>query len=133
MGKSLGDGASALLMNGSLLQPGVFQKYNIIATGPLQAIFELTYNPVVYEGKKVTEVLRITLNAGINLNEITTTFSSESAKGPVTFAAGIVKRKGTETTADRKNGWISLWGLTRDKPEIGSVGTGIVMPTAIIN
>lgn len=130
VGRSLGAGACALLKGDSLYQPGVFTTYKIIATGPLQAIFELTYNPVVYEGKKITEVVRITLNAGVNLNKIDVTFSSESSKGKVTFASGIVKRKGTTTYSNKNAGWIGLWGLTTDKEEIGYLGTGIVMPKA---
>jgi pectinesterase len=132
VGSSLGAGACALLKGDSLYQPGVFQKYRVIATGPLQAIFELTYNPVSYEGKKITEVMRITLSAGVNLNKIDVTFSGGSGRTTVSFAAGIVKRKGTTTSIDRKNGWVSLWGLTTDKEEIGYLGTGIVMPRATV-
>jgi pectinesterase len=132
VGRSLGAGACALLKDDSLYQPGVFAKHRIIATGPLQAIFELTFNPVVYEGKRITEVMRITLNAGVNLNRIDVTFSSEPGKGKVAFAAGIVKRKGTTTSSNSKAGWTSLWGLTTDKEEIGYLGTGIVMPRATL-
>lgn len=132
VGSSLGDGACALLQGDSLYQPGVFSKYRIIATGPLQAIFELTYSPIVYEGKKITERMRITLSAGLNLNKIDVTFLSESGKGIATFAAGIVKRKGTTTYRDEKSGWTSLWGLTTDKEEVGYLGTGIVMPKTFL-
>jgi pectinesterase len=130
VGSSLGVGACALLKGDSLYQPGVFQKHRIISTGPLQAIFELTYNPVLYEGKKITEVMRITLSAGVNLNKIDVTFSAGSEKGKAAFATGIVKRKGTKTTADQNNGWTSLWGLTTENEEIGYLGTGIVIPGA---
>jgi pectinesterase len=130
VGSSLGAGACALLKNDSLYQPGVFEKHRVIATGPLQAMFELTYKPVVYEGKKITEIMRITLNAGSNLNKIEVTFLSGSRKGAVTFAAGLVKRKGTTIYGDRKNGWASLWGLTTEDKEVGYLGTGIVMPQA---
>lgn len=128
VGRTLGVGASALVKGDSLYQPGVFQKHRIIATGPLMTIFELTYNPVEFEGKKITQVVRITLGAGVNLNKIDVTFSAGGAKGNVPFAAGIVKRKGTQTVADRKAGWVGLWGMTTDKEEVGYLGTGIVMP-----
>ncbi len=132
VGSSLGAGAVALWKNNSLYQPGVFEKHRVIATGPLQAMFELTYKPVVYDGKKITEVMRITLDAGSNLNKIDVTFSSGSRKGAVMFAAGLVKRKGTTTYRDRKGGWTSLWGLTTDDAAVGYLGTGIVMPRAAI-
>jgi pectinesterase len=128
VGRTLGVGACALIKGDSLYQPGVFQKYRIIAAGPLMAIFELTYNPFEYEGKKITQVVRIALGAGVNLNKIDVTFSAGSAKGKVPFAAGIVKRKGTATFSDKKAGCVGLWGLTTDKEEVGYLGTGLVMP-----
>ncbi len=127
VGKSLGVGACALLEGDSLLQPGVFAKHRIIATGPLRAVFELTYNPVRYRGHTVTELLRVTLDAGTNLNKIDVTFLAENGKGPATFAAGIVKRKGTTTFRDPEHRWISLWGPTTEKQETGELGTAIVM------
>jgi pectinesterase len=132
VGSSLGDGGVALWKNNSLYQPGVFEQHKVIATGPLEAVFELTYKPVVYEGNNVIEVMRITLDAGSNLNKIEVTFSSGSRKGAVTFAAGLVKRKGTTTYRDRKEGWTSLWGPTTDDPVVGYLGTGIVMPRGTI-
>jgi pectinesterase len=127
VGRTLGVGASSLVKGDSLYQPGVFQKYRIIATGPLVAMFELTYAPVVFEGKNITQVVRISLAAGVNLNRIETTFSSGSTKGKVPFAVGIVKRKGTIAMTAKKSGWIALWGLTTDKEEVGYLGTGLVM------
>lgn len=132
VGRTLGVGASSLVKGDSLYQPGVFQKYRIIATGPLVAIFELTYGAVVFEGKSISQVVRISLAAGANLNKIETTFKSESAKGKVPVAAGIVKRKGTMTLSDKNNGWIGLWGLTTDKPEVGYLGTGLVMQKSAV-
>jgi pectinesterase len=132
VGRTLGAGASALVKGDSLYQPGVFQKYRIIATGPLVAVFELTYGPVVFEGKAISQVVRISLGAGVNLSKVETRFKSESAKGRIPVAAGVVKRKGTTTLTDKKNGWIALWGLTTDKPEVGSLGTGLVMPKSAV-
>jgi pectinesterase len=132
VGSSLGAGAVALWKNNALYQPGVFEKHRVIAAGPLEAMFELTYKPVVYEGNKVVEVMRITLDAGSNLNKIEVTFSSGSRKSAVTFAAGLVKRKGTTTHLDKKGGWTSLWGPTTDDPAVGYLGMGIVMPRGTI-
>lgn len=132
VGRTLGVGASSLVKGDSLYQSGVFQKYRIVATGPLVAVFELTYGPVIFEGKKISQVVRISLGAGTNLNKIETTFKSESARGKVPVAAGVVKRKGTLTLTDKNNGWVGLWGLTTDKPEVGYLGTGLVMPKSAV-
>ena len=132
VGRTLGVGASSLVKGDSLYQPGVFQRHKIVATGPLVAIIELVYGPVVFEGNKISQVVRISLGAGMNLNKIETTFSSESAKGKLPIATGVVKRKGTTTLSDKNNGWIGLWGLTTDKPEVGYLGTGLVMPGSAV-
>ena len=73
-GRSLGDGSCALIRNDSLLQPGVFSTYKILATGPIRAVFEVTYNPVQLNGKSISETKRITLDAGANLNKVEVTY-----------------------------------------------------------
>lgn len=132
VGRSLGAGSCALWWRDSLYQPGVFAGYRIIAAGPLRAVFELTYSPVLYMGRGVREVKRITLDAGKNLNRVEVTYASDGENPPATFAAGIVKRSGTTTYSDKKGGWVSLWGLTTEKEESGYLGTGVVMPASIL-
>ncbi|MCX6120879.1 MAG: DUF4861 domain-containing protein [Ignavibacteriales bacterium] len=127
VGKTLGAGSCALIQNDSLCQPGVFSTYKIFATGPIRAIFEVTYNPVQLNGKSISERKRITLDAGSNLNKVEVIYTCASSKGKVPFTAGLVKRKGITTYFDKENRWISLWGLTNEKEENGSLGTGIIM------
>jgi hypothetical protein len=127
VGRSLGAGSCAIYKNDSLYQPGVFQTYKILATGPLRAMFEVTYKPVRFNGKNISEIKRITLDAGSNLNKIELLYQCDSLNDKVPFAAGIVKRTGTTSTTDSENRWVSLWGQTNEKKENGSLGTGIVM------
>jgi pectinesterase len=133
VGRTLGAGGCSIYKNGSLYQPGVFEKYKIIATGPFRSIFELTYKPVQFEGKSISETKRITLDAGSNLNKIEVTYSCDSAAGSIQFAAGIVKRKDVSSFIDKKNRCVSLWGPTNEKEVNGSLGTGIVMSKEFFN
>jgi pectinesterase len=133
VGRTLGAGGCSMYKNDSLYQPGVFEKYKIIATGPIRSIFELTYKPVQIGAMNISETKRITLDAGSNLNRIEVTYSSDSAGGSVPFAAGIVKRKGVSSFIDKKNRCVSLWGSTNEKEENGSLGTGIVMTKEFFN
>ncbi|HEX9829579.1 MAG TPA: DUF4861 family protein [Bacteroidota bacterium] len=128
VGRTLGGGSSALWNGDSLSQPGVFESYTILATGPLRAMFELTFKPVQYNGKPVREVRRITLDAGQNLNRIDIVYSGEP--NALTFAAGVVKRKGTTSTVNNTNQWISLYGLTTEQEVNGYLGTGAVLSGA---
>jgi pectinesterase len=127
VGQTLGAGSCAIFKNDSLFQPGVFATYKILAIGPLRAMFEVKYKPVRFDGKNILEVKRITLDAGSNLNKIEVTYTSDSLKDMIPFAVGIVKRKGGTSFTDKENRWVSLWGLTNEKEENGSLGTGIVM------
>lgn len=127
VGRSLGAGSCALYKGDSLYQPGVFATYKIIATGPIRTMFEVTYKPVQFDGKSISEIKRVTLDAGNNLNKVEVTYQCDSASGTVPFAAGIVKRTGVTGYTDKENRWVSLWGLTTDKEEQGALGTGIVM------
>ena len=127
VGRTLGAGSCALYDNDSLYQPGVFATQKVLATGPLRAIFEVTYNPVRFGEKNISEVRRVTLDAGSNLNAIEITYRCESPTDAVLFAAGIVKRKGVISSLDTTDRWVSLWGPTTEKEETGSLGTGIVM------
>jgi pectinesterase len=133
VGRSLGAGSCALYKGDSLFQPGVFETYKILATGPFRAMFEVTYKPVQLNGVNISEKKKITLDAGSNLNKVEVTYACSSSKGEVTFASGLVKRKGVAIYSDLENHWISLWGLTNEQEENGSLGTGIIMPKEIFN
>lgn len=128
VGRSLGDGSCALIDGDSLYQPGVYDSYKIFATGPLRAVFEVTYKPVWFKNLYVRETKRITLDAGSNLNKIEVKYRCDSMQGTVYFATGIVKRKGIRAYWNTDHRWASLWGQTTDKEENGSLGTGIVVP-----
>jgi pectinesterase len=133
VGRSLGDGSCALYRNDSLYQPGVFSNYKILATGPLRAMFEVTYKPVQFNGKIVSEVKRISLDAGSNLNAVEVTYKCDSLNDGVLFAAGLVKRKGTSSITDTVSACGGLWGPTNAQEENGALGTGIVMTKDVFN
>jgi pectinesterase len=128
VGRSLGDGSCALIEGDSLYQPGVFESYNILATGPFRAMFEVTYKPVRFRNLDIRETKRITLDAGSNLNKIEVTYRCDSVQGDVPFAAGLVKRTGVKAYRNNDHCWVSLWGQTTEKEENGSLGTGIIVP-----
>lgn len=127
VGRSLGAGSCALYKSDSLYQPGVFEKYKIIAKGPIRLIFEVTYTPFEYNGKKITETKRITLDAGSNLNKIEVQYNSIGSNDGVMFAAGLVKRPNVSIFTDKEKGLASLWGPINDNPVNEYLGTGIVM------
>ncbi len=127
VGRSLGAGGSGIWFNNRLYQPGVFTSQQTLCTGPLRVAFELTYQGWDVEGKKLTEVKRITLDAGQNLNRIDVTFLGAVSSDTLVLACGLVKRKNTVFHPGKKNHWMALWGATTDDPVNGSLGTGLVL------
>ena len=126
VGRSLGAGACALWSGGHVRQPGVFAAWKTLAAGPLRVEFELTYPPVEGEKGGVVERMRVSLDAGRNLNSISVTFSTPVPGESLGVAWGLVKRQGVSLT--RKGTWMGLWGPTNRDAANGSLGTGVVLP-----
>ncbi|MBN2010748.1 DUF4861 family protein [candidate division KSB1 bacterium] len=127
VGTSLGCGGSAIFDNVTLIQPDVFKKAKLIANGPLRVSCELTYAPVSVGDNSITEVKRITLDVGSNLNKIESVFSAEGSNDSLEVAVGLVKRTGTTYQSNWDNAWISLWGEVNDVPDNGELGTVAMM------
>jgi hypothetical protein len=128
VGKSLGAGGSALLLDSGMFQTGMFTEQAILATGPVRAMFTVRYDTVFLDGNKISEVKTYTLDAGENLNKIDVRYIGLSQKGPVNIAAGLVKRAHTHPFSDTVNGFLSLWGDISEDTANGYLGTGIVFP-----
>jgi pectinesterase len=128
VGRSLGAGSCAILRDTRLWQPGLFSSHRVIATGPVRAMFEVSYDSGMIDGKRYREVKRISLDAGHNLNKIEVRYTGFGPHDTLIVASGIVKRKAVRSYSDSQAGWISLWGPTNDDSTNGFLGTGIVMP-----
>jgi pectinesterase len=127
VGRSLGAGGCSLWYEGKVRQPGVFSHWRTLSNGPLRTEFELTYNAMVIEGVKIIERMRISLDAGQNLNRIRVTYEAPEAGKRVLLACGLVKRAGTLLASDGYRGWMGLWGPTNRDSVNGSLGTGVVI------
>ena len=88
--------------------------------------FELTYENWKVGGRPLTERLRISLDAGSNLNKIEVRFEGAGVGDSLELACGLVKRGNTLVSKDPRGRWLSLWGLTTDDTANGCLGTGIV-------
>jgi pectinesterase len=132
VGRSLGAGGCAILRDTRLWQPGLFSSHRVIATGPVRAMFEVSYDSGMIDGKKFREVQRISLDAGHNLNTIEVRYTGFAPRDTLIVASGIVRRKGVRSFSDAQAGWVSLWGPTNDDTTNGSLGTGIVMPRQLL-
>lgn len=131
VGKSLGAGSAALWKDDSLYQPGVFETYKFIESGPIRAIFEVTYKPILYNGIEIKEKKIVSIDAGSNLNKIELFYETKNLNKRVSLATGIVKRKDVTSFIDIKNNVVSLWGPVNDDPVNEYLGIGIIFPSNI--
>jgi hypothetical protein len=103
-----------------------FKASTVLATGPIRAVFELTYDAWDAAGRKVSETKRIALDAGANLSRIASTFRSETP-GPLSVGVGIVERKEPgQFVKDEAEGWMSYWEPAL--PPNGSIACAVVFP-----
>jgi pectinesterase len=132
VGQTLGAGGTAIWRDGKMYRAWNFKSWRIIANGPVRAIFELQYQPWdAGSGPRVTETKRIALDAGQNLNHVTSIFRSESPVNDLTWVTGLVKRPsvvGSESKA-RPWAWLSVWGPVVPKDGgHGDLGTAVLIP-----
>lgn len=129
VGPALGAGGSAVWRDGKLYRAKNFKSYRILANGPVRAVFELEYEPWDAGGIQVSEVKRITLDAGQNLFRQEITYRSTDA-AEIPYVVGTVKREGLVGTTSHTGpyAWLSTWGpVERKNGGHGSLGTAVLL------
>jgi pectinesterase len=129
VGETLGAGGTAIWKD-SLFRADNFKAWKVIANGPIRAIFELRYDPWKGAGLSVSEVKRVTIDAGQNLYKSESFFKSANG-ADIPYAIGLVKRPGMRGTesAEKKWAWVSGWGPVAPKNGgHGELGTAVLIP-----
>jgi len=126
VGPARGCGGVGVWAQDKLWVSKCFEKWKLISAGPVRAIFELAYEDWDASGRKVSEVKRISLDLGSNLNRIESTFKSDSAE-PLQVAAGLTIHKGG--IAGEGEGWTTVWEKGDGKNN-GMIGLGLAVPAA---
>ena len=93
---------------GRLYTSANFVDSRVLANGPIRVMFELTYPAFDGGGARVTEIKRVTLDAGHNLNRFESRYAATPA-GPKMQAAGIKKAPGSDVTPDKARGLLRTW------------------------
>ncbi|MFI5335911.1 MAG: DUF4861 family protein, partial [Opitutales bacterium] len=130
---SRGCGGTGLWDGRTLAVSGNYQKWKVIANGPIRAVFELTYAAWDAHGRRVSETKRYTVDAGHNLDQIDSTFTIVS--GPAsTLTVGIGLGKDTsskgqdpqvERTSRAADGSLAMWVVEKTN---GALGTAVIVP-----
>jgi len=108
-GATRGDGGNGLWAADKLWVSKNFVNSRELADGPVRVMFELDYEPFDVNGIKVAETMRVTLDAGSQMDHYQVTFKPDSAGEPLTAAVGLKKVKGEQTDFDAARGTLAIW------------------------
>lgn len=108
-GTTRGDGGNGVWAADKLWVSKNFASSRELANGPIRVMFELDYEPFDVNGAKVAETVRITLDAGSQMDHYHVTFKPEGAGEPLIAAIGIKKVKGEQAVFDPATGTLSIW------------------------
>ena len=135
VGPSRGCGGTGI-WDGTRLHVGRnYQSWRILANGPVRTQFELLYDTWLANGTIVSEVKRITLDAGHQLNQVESTFTVHAGPAKeITVGIGLNKNpadKGQEPTiqvaAMPAGGAQTQWVAQKTN---GELGTAVIVPGA---
>lgn len=133
VGPSRGCGGTGI-WDGTRLHVGRnYQSWRILANGPVRTQFELIYDTWLANGTIVSEVKRITLDAGHQLNQVESTFTVHAGPAKeISVGIGLNKNpadKGQvpviEVRFDSTLGVRTQWIAQKTN---GQLGTAVIMP-----
>jgi hypothetical protein len=123
-GKSRGCGGNGIWDGGKLYTSANFIDSKSLANGPIRIMFELTYPAFDAGSARVTEIKRITLDAGQHLNRFESRYAGAPA-APRIQAAGIKKSPGSAVAQDKARGILRTWEPV--KTDGSNFGCGVIV------
>jgi hypothetical protein len=108
-GATRGDGGNGLWAADKLWVSRNFVNSRELANGPIRVMFELDYEPFDVNGVKVAETMRITLDAGSQLDHYRVRFKPDNPGEPLTAAVGLKKVKDELPDFDAALGTLAIW------------------------
>ena len=131
VGKTLGAGASAPLVDGQLWLSRNYVTQQTLDNGPIRTAVRFTYAPFDANGTQVSLTKTITLDAGTHLNRIDNVYEGEFEQLPV--AAGFIRHDVKQLASGED--WLGMREAASDSknPERdGDIYLGVVLPGAQI-
>lgn len=118
-GPSRGCGGSGILANGKLYPSANFRGSRVLASGPIRVMFELMYETWDAGGARVSEVKRITLDAGHNFDRFESRYTVTGGQQPLVYAVGIKKAASTASSTQRDQASLRTWESLKTNGELG--------------
>jgi hypothetical protein len=122
-GATRGDGGIGLWADNKLVAPINFSASRTLANGPIRVLFELDYPAFDASGAQITETLRVSLDAGSQMDHYVAMF--KGGNGPLSTAIGLKKTTGAQIDFNSKAGTMTSWEPMEKK--MGMQGLGIIV------
>jgi len=133
-GDTRGVGGSGLWAQEKMWLSRNFVQSQVLASGPIRVLFELSYEPINVERMAVSETKRISLDAGQNLVRFESRYKPV---GTATLTGAIGIRKAgpggvavTTKDFDPAGGWLATWEPVEKKA--GNMGAAIVVDPKLV-
>lgn len=128
-GLSRGCGGNGLWAADRLWTSRNFVNSRVIANGPVRVVFELEYAPFEMDGISVSEVKRVSLDAGSQLDRFHSHYRQFTRPGQtrkLTTGIGLKKVPGEKLELNAERGWLAKW----EKVEKNAGEQGLAIITA---
>lgn len=132
VGPDRGCGGIAIWKDGKSYISRDYRKWKQLANGPIRVIFELTYEPWDVGGVKVSEVKRISLDAGSHFNRLESVFKFDGATDMI-VGVGLNEHTNFSPFVNGPVGYMGVWDEA-DRPKgltNGMNGVAVVFPAGI--
>ena len=123
-GPTRGCGGSGIWANNQLYVPTNFVESRVLTNGPIRVMFELVYEPFDANGVKISQVMRVSLDAGSQLNHFQTTYRADN-NALLAVAIGLKKVKDERRMENAEQGWVTFWQPM--EKNLGMQGLAVVL------
>ena len=127
-GPSRGCGGNGLWAADRLWTSRNFINSRVLANGPIRVVFELDYAPFQVDNISVSEVKRVTLDAGSQLDRFQSTYKQFTRPGQtqkLIAGIGLKKTAGEQVEANAERGWLLKW--EKVEKNAGNQGLAIIV------
>ncbi|HZQ18033.1 MAG TPA: DUF4861 family protein [Terriglobales bacterium] len=129
-GNSRGCGGNGIWVNNRLYPSANFVDSRELANGPIRVVFELTYSAWDVAGARVSEVKRISLDAGQNFDHFESHYKVEGSPSNLEEAIGIRKGTDAQNSTLREKGILRTW--EKLPGDYGQLGCAVILDPATI-
>jgi hypothetical protein len=126
-GPSRGCGGNGLWAADKLWVSSNFVQSRVLANGPIRVLFELVYDGFDVNGTPVSEVKRISLDAGSQFDRFQSSYQPRTAT-TLTSGIGLKKVAGEVSEFNATRGWLAKWEPV--EKNAGQQGLAIIVPPA---